>query len=476
MSGHIVSKGLYCPVMRRALIYTRVSSDNTGHGRSVAEQEAECRSTCEHNGWEVAHVFTDNDRGASRWSRVERPEYRRLASTLQPGDVLVTWEASRAQRDLAAYVELRDLCAKLGVLWCYSGRVYDLSKGDDRFSTGLDALLSEKEAEQTRERVMRGVRAAVAEGKPHGKLPYGYRIRRDPDTGKPIDRVPHEEQAAIIREMVRRSIAGEAMYSIVKDLNDRGIPAPRPKFDGTVNTWEPSGAIRMIKSPTYIAKRTHRGQIVGDATWEPLISMEDHEALMRVFSNPARKFSTGHEPRWLLSGLALCGVCGGKTRVAHPRGYASYICKVGFHTSRSAKGMDDLVTDAVVARLASPDLLEELMGSQNTGEDVMAEARALRDRLDAFVDAAASGELTPAALARIEAKLLPQITAAERQARASAMSPLLAQYAGLDPELSFVDADIKSKRAVIALLMKIEMMPASPSRFFHPNTVRITYI
>ena len=106
----------------------------------------------------------------------------------------------------------------------------------------------------------------------------------------------------------------------------------------------------------------------------------------------------------------------------------------------------------------------------------MAEARALRDRLDAFVDAAASGELTPAALARIEAKLLPQITAAERQARASVMSPLLAQYAGLDPELSFVDADIKSKRAVIALLMKIEMMPASPSRFFRPNTVRITYI
>ena len=63
-------------------------------------------------------------------------------------DVLVTWEASRAQRDLDAYLELRRLCAASGVRWAYSGTVYDLAHGSDRFRTGLDALVAEDEVEK----------------------------------------------------------------------------------------------------------------------------------------------------------------------------------------------------------------------------------------------------------------------------------------------------------------------------------------
>jgi DNA invertase Pin-like site-specific DNA recombinase len=82
----------------RAIIYTRVSADQTGQGRSVASQEAECRAMCDRNGWEVAEVLCDNDIGASRWSGKKRPEYRRLTEVLRQGDVLVTWEASGLQR------------------------------------------------------------------------------------------------------------------------------------------------------------------------------------------------------------------------------------------------------------------------------------------------------------------------------------------------------------------------------------------
>ncbi|WP_287001199.1 recombinase family protein, partial [Gordonia sp. UBA7860] len=143
----------------RAIIYCRVSSDPRQRGKSVTEQESDCRAVASTHGWDVGEVLVDNDRGASRYSRGQRPAYERLAHILAPGDVLVTWEASRAQRDLAAYLELRELCASRGVLWCYSGKIHDLNAGDDRFVTGLDALLAEKEVEQTRERVLRAVRA-----------------------------------------------------------------------------------------------------------------------------------------------------------------------------------------------------------------------------------------------------------------------------------------------------------------------------
>ncbi|MEO7196278.1 MAG: recombinase family protein, partial [Pseudonocardiaceae bacterium] len=191
---------------RCAVIYTRVSRDPHGRGRSVAEQERECRVECQRHGWDVVEVLRDNDRGASRWSRKDRPAYHRLSELLVTGGVgvLVTWEASRAHRDLAAYVQLRDLCAERGVLWSYSGRVYDLARGDDRFSTGLDSLVAEKSAEETRERVLRAVRANVEAGRPHGKVPYGYRREHDPATGESVAQVPDEQTAPVVREIARR--------------------------------------------------------------------------------------------------------------------------------------------------------------------------------------------------------------------------------------------------------------------------------
>ena len=102
------------PQVKRAIIYTRVSADR-GKARSVAEQEQECRAECERRGWPVAEVLTDNDRSATRYATKDRPQYARLRELLTPGDVLVFWEASRAQRDMARYVELRDLCADRGV-------------------------------------------------------------------------------------------------------------------------------------------------------------------------------------------------------------------------------------------------------------------------------------------------------------------------------------------------------------------------
>ncbi len=68
----------------RAVIYTRVSSDKDGGGRSVAEQEAECRRYCEQQGWDLVTVLTDNDRSATRWARQQRPAFEELFGLLRP--------------------------------------------------------------------------------------------------------------------------------------------------------------------------------------------------------------------------------------------------------------------------------------------------------------------------------------------------------------------------------------------------------
>ncbi|MCV7029545.1 recombinase family protein [Mycobacterium sherrisii] len=46
-----------------AVIYTRVSRDSAG-GRSVEDQERECRQECNRNNWPVRAVYCDNSIGA----------------------------------------------------------------------------------------------------------------------------------------------------------------------------------------------------------------------------------------------------------------------------------------------------------------------------------------------------------------------------------------------------------------------------
>ena len=448
----------------RAIIYCRVSSDPKQRGKSVTEQESDCRAIASANGWDVAHVLVDNDRGASRYSTGTRPAYAQLADTLQPGDVLVTWEASRAQRDLAAYLDLRELCAQRNVLWCYSGKIHDLSTGDDRFTTGLDALLAEKEVEQSRERILRAVRANVAAGKPHGKLPYGYMIQRDPDTGESLGRIPHPDTAPIVRELVRRVLAGDSLYSLAKDLNARGVPAPRPRRDGTPAQWIPVTLRKIIESPTYAGLRVHRGHVVGTGTWEPLITVDEHERLKALLADPARRTQRGSEPRWLLSGVAICGECEGRITRLNNRGYESYVCRDGAHVARKICDVDAYVVELVIRRLESQDLVTELGAEDGEYAAAVEAARALRQRLDAFADSAADGELSPAALARVEAKLLPQIERADARVRRLVRSPIVAQAAGADARARWEVMSVRDRRDLVRALVEVRICRVGKGR------------
>jgi site-specific DNA recombinase len=123
----------------------------------------------------VRKVFTDDGISASRYSSRARKDWQQLKTELRTGDMLVVWAASRSARDLEEFVELRNLCAELGVPFSYSGRVLDFTRGDDRFYGGLDALVAERESEQIKENVRRGKTSAAAAGHPSTRAPWGYR-------------------------------------------------------------------------------------------------------------------------------------------------------------------------------------------------------------------------------------------------------------------------------------------------------------
>jgi site-specific DNA recombinase len=115
--------------------------------------------------------------------------------------VLVTWASSRNQRRLDGYVDLRELCVRHGVRLAYKGRIYDLTVGADRFQTGLDALLDERDAEEIRDGILRSHRASVAAGGLEGRSRTATPAPTCPGLRRVGEQVPDPQTAPVVQAM-----------------------------------------------------------------------------------------------------------------------------------------------------------------------------------------------------------------------------------------------------------------------------------
>ncbi|QRX90843.1 recombinase family protein [Streptomyces noursei] len=459
----------------RAVIYARVSSDPHNRGKSVADQIAECKRECAQRGWRLVEVFEDNDRSASRYATKERKDYARLVEFLRAGraDVLMTWESSRAQRDLEAYLRLREIAEGNGVQWCYKGRLYDLSRTDDRFTTGLDALLDERESGITRDRVLRGKKTSAAAGRPNGRMLYGYAREYDPRTGEFVKSVIREDQAAIVREAVRRLAAGEALGTLCREFNLRGLRT------NTGGSWRKDNLRAMAINPGYIGKRVRHGVVIGDAEW-PAIHQTPEErqayyTCVRRLTDPARTTWRPGGLRHLSSGIPVCGVCGGKLYAAHwskkktgqSEGRIGYDCRgtdtyPGHCVAVTKDILDRHLSALAIERLSRPDAAELLADDDQQAEHIaalLAEAAEKRATLDETADKVAKGEMTVTMAARIEAQLLPEVEALERRAEEASTAPVLRGLIRSDAADIWPTLPLTQQREVIKALMDVTVLP-----------------
>jgi site-specific DNA recombinase len=459
----------------RAGIYARQSMGNT---KSIDEQDTECAAACETHGWTVTGRYRDGV-SASRYTRKTRPDWTRLLSDLQAHllDVLVLWETSRGDRKLTGWSAMLDLCREVGVLIhvVTHSRTYDPANARDWRSLAEDGVDNAYESDKISLRVNRDMAAAAAKGMPHGKLLFGYKRLYD-HRGRFLEQVPHDDQADIVREAARRVAAGEACHSVARDFNARSIPAPRG------GRWNLTQIRRVVTNPAYNGLRVHRGQITEvSAQWPALIDDATYAACVRRIDDPRRRTVRDMAVKHLLTGAARCGLddCGIPLRVQKNRGSFAYLCPAGFHVSIKTTWLEDFVTSVVIEWMSQPGVLDKLGASDAEADSEAAAARAesmeKRARLDGFYDKAAAGELSPAGLARIEARLLPEIKAAEERALAAHVSPVLRALAGPNAEAVWQQFTIGQRREAVALLMDVRVLPTvRGTRRFRPERVQIT--
>lgn len=323
-----------------ARIYVRVSSDRE-QGRSVQGQEVECRGYCEREGHTVAEIYCDNNIGATRWSGKDRPAWAKLKRDLGQGELLVVWEASRGYRDLEEFVVIRNLCTEKGALLAYSGRILNLAESEDRFVGGLDALLAEREGDKIRDRVLRGQRHGRTLGRPHTRPPWGYRIKSVEGVRVPGVWEPDPVEAPRLREAVARLLNGETQWMVQQWLEATGWAPSSPTYLATA-----------VSNPAYVGRRTHKGEDVGKGTWKPLITQGQHDGLVQRMRRMKNLYGyhhpPGQEPKYLLSGIAICGGCEEGLKHTRMGGKGDfYQCPKYGHVTRKAETMDRAVEDAL---------------------------------------------------------------------------------------------------------------------------------
>lgn len=449
-----------------AAIYDRVSEDKRGESRSVVQQQEANREAATTNGWTVGEVYGDTA-SASRFATKERPGYERLLVDLAAGrfGVLVVWESSRGGRELEQWASLLNACRRHGVRVHVTShrRTYDMASARDWRTLAEDGVDSAYESEKTSQRVRRDQAHAAAEGRPHGKIPYGYQREYDPRSGALLRQVVREDQAAVLREAARRILGGETPNAVVRNFNARAIPTAEGK-----GVWIRSAIVCMLSKPSIAGLRQYRGQIAGPAAWPAIVEEADWFALQAKINDPARKVGTGvripreDSIRHLCSGIVNCFECGGPMWAYSDNGRRAYRCSLGACTGCPADGLDAALRAIVVARLSRPDAAAAFRQTDDGDvREAAAEVARLNAQLDGFVNEAVEGRLTPTTLARIEAKLLPLIADAEARARVAGTPPVLRKLLGAADVAERWDAlPLTARREVLRALGEWRMQRA----------------
>lgn len=369
--------------------------------------------------------------------------------------MLVVWEASRAQRDLEEFITLRNLCAEKNVRLSYQGRLLALSEGDDRFTGGLDALLAERESEYIRKRVLRGKLDAAEAGKPPSRPPWGY--RRVGVVEWELDPI----EAPRVREAVERLLAGETQYAVLEWLKSTEGYAPTT----------PTTLRRALLNPALAGLRQHQGAVVGKASWPAIITKEQHEQLKsrdrRMRTVYGFNSQPGPEPKYLLSGIAKCGVCGeGLRHRARQDRKPYYDCQKG-HVSRLVDMLDKAVEGEIFKRLG------ELDPSQYEADDAndsaaIAEIAELERQLEEWEAEAIAGRVSPGAFGRAERDL----TARSESLRAKIETPSELE---LDPT-QWPELTMAERRHIVRSLFEVVVPKLAKRVRALPGDVRITPI
>lgn len=451
----------------KAAIYCRLSQDRSGESLGIDRQEQLCRKLAADKGWTVGAVYVDRD--ISAYSGKRRPKYDQMLDDIKNGvrdAVLVVDQdrLTRTPRELESFIDLAD--GNGTALATVSGEV-DLSTSDGRFRARIMGTVARQESEKKSERLKRQRDQAARLGQYQGgKRPYGY--ESDGITVR-------KSEAKLIREAVRRVLAGESLRRIAIDWNDRGIPA------AAGGRWVVTSLRSMLTGPRLAGLRVHQGAVVADAAWPAILDRDTHERVRAVLGDP-RRAQHGRPAVHLLAGILRCSKCGttmhSSRRTDGSRRYMCPPAPTGCGRSAVvAEPLEALVTDAVLHRLDTPQI-RRAAAKPKRGEPDRDDLAEIERDLDGLAADFGEGRIDRREWMAARTPLERRREDARRAIGSTSDEPILEPFRGsTDVRKLWAKAEIDRRRAVLrALIGDIVIGPGVPGRkAFDPHRVDIVW-
>lgn len=397
----------------QAAVYSRKSTEQRAseEDRSCVRQIANARAFAAAKGWHVAdeHVYTDDGVSGVR-TKALVSKARMLSAIAAPGgppfQALVMQANDRLSRRDGdeALAELKAI-ARAGVaIWFYAdGTMFEhgtiQSNMYNYFKAEFAAEYRRSVSAKTREALVR--RAQL--GHVAGGACFGYDQVR---VGSHVERTVNRDEAAVVCDIYRRYAAGEGLANIAHGLNRKRVRCPRPQQQ-RVSGWCPSSVRSVLRRPLYRGQIVYgqRGRPVGaDPESKPVLMPKDSWLLataehlrivperlaeivdarfasqktrcLRISGGRILGRAPGEGSPFLLTGLLLCGVCGGgmdvgsgttgsgssRRRTWHYRCLTRRRKGVACCTNKLTAPMgdaDSAVMDAIADTLLSPEVVEQ---------------------------------------------------------------------------------------------------------------------
>ncbi|MFH9178102.1 recombinase family protein [Streptomyces albogriseolus] len=298
---------------RRVGIYTRISRDDEGDALGVARQQQDCERLADLRSWQAVKVYEDNDVSAFK-RNVVRDEFELMLRDLRAGliDGIVAYDLdrlARQPRDLERLIEIYDERPRLE----FATVTNDINIGtpDGRTMARIMVAFANKSSHDASRRIKRKHLELAQQGKDSGgPAPYGWRkddrTKVDPDAAKAI------------REAQREILAGVRIGTIRTRWQEQGLGNPR---EGTKRMAH-HHVEHILTTPRLVGYRTYHGEILhGEdgqpiiGEWEPINTLEEWEAVRAAVEERKQKRPGASLARkYLLSGIARCGLCKTKIR------------------------------------------------------------------------------------------------------------------------------------------------------------------
>jgi site-specific DNA recombinase len=330
----------------RVALYARYSTDNQSVA-SIEDQFRICREHADRERWQI--IDTYHDAAISGASVILRPGIQALLQDAQRGkfDIVLAEALDRVSRDQADVATLFKHLRFAGV------QIVTLAEGEiSELHVGLKGTMNALFLKDLAAKTHRGLRGRVEKGKAGGGLCYGYDVvKRIDSEGEPVrgERKINEAEAIVVRRIFREFAAGKSPRAIATDLNRDGIPGPfghswgdttirghASRGNGIVNNELYIGMLvwnrqRFIKDPN-TGKRVSRPNpdvkwiraevpalsIVEDELWQRVklrqaeLAKQFEATTKGVRAARAERLNGLRRPAFLLSGLLICGCCGGR--------------------------------------------------------------------------------------------------------------------------------------------------------------------